>query len=95
MTGHFQFLRATVKFLAPTSVAGATGWDGTTGWRAFLEWAREGNVFRFYPDKNTLGTFVDCYLIEPMFDGGSLLDDFTRELPVLFRSDDGTPFTGF
>lgn len=44
------------RWIPTTTTANATGWDGATGWRAFLEWARLKNQFRFYPDKNS-GTF--------------------------------------
>lgn len=73
----------------------ATGWDGATGWGAFLKWARAGNVFRFFPDKDN-AAFVACV----MADGANaqpptLESDLTRRLAFRIRSTDGTPFTGY
>jgi hypothetical protein len=94
ITGRFEFLRATVRYVAPGTIVGATGWDGATGWGAFLAWAQEANIVRFYADKD-VGTYVECYLVEPTSGGGSLLEDFTREVSLTLRSTTGTPFTGF
>lgn len=60
----------------------ATGWNGALGVRAFLQWARDKNVVRFYPDAAS-GTFIDCYLVEPMKGGGEVEEDGTRR--VVFR----------
>src|SRR5688500_16995903 len=51
---HDQRLRGTVRHIpiVDTLSPVATGWDGATGFRAFLEWARAMNAFRFQPDKD-------------------------------------------
>jgi hypothetical protein len=74
----------------------ATGWDGATGWREFLEWARAGNVVRFISDKDTPGTYIECYLLEP-WEGppGVEDDDGTKQVHLKLVSDDGTAFSGF
>ena len=42
-----------------------TGWNGTLGWRAFLDWATRGYTFRFFPDRTDLSTHFECTLDEP------------------------------
>lgn len=50
------FLRGRVRSIPITDDAylAATGWDGATGWRAFLEWARRKKSCQFYPDVRNL-----------------------------------------
>lgn len=98
--GTDQFLEGDVPFIHTNTgdninATIATGWDGATGWRAFLEWARQKNQFRWYPDR-TSGTFVLCYLVEPM-NGAPQLDegDGTRRLHLKIRTADDSPFTGY
>lgn len=62
-----------------TSSPLATGWDGATGFRAFLQFARDKNLIRFYPDA-TLGTFIDSYFVAPMQDPPPSESDGTRRL---------------
>ncbi len=67
--GMEYVLEGSVRWIpsANTSYGGitVTGWDGATGWDAFLEWARDKNLLRFYPDKD-VGSYVTCYLDGPM-----------------------------
>ena len=81
----------------PTSDVGSVdGWDGSTGWRAFLEWAWEANQFDFYPDKD-VGTNWACYLEEPR-GGAPSLEPTTarRRLRLVIRSvSSSDPFTGY
>lgn len=87
LEGDFRWIPA-----SSTSDPVATGWDGSTGVRAFLEWARQKNSFRFFPDKNS-GTYLDCYLMEPMQGPPSLEDDGSRRLHLKIRS--ATAFDGY
>jgi hypothetical protein len=69
-------------------------WDGATGWRAFLAWARQKNVFRFYPDKDS-GTYYSCYIQEPTAGPPTLEDDMTRSVHLKLRTSDDSPITGY
>src|SRR5581483_7393698 len=66
--GTDYYLAGDITFIPTTDTADplATGWDGTTGVRAFLAWARDKNLLRFYPDATDATTHIDCYLVEPM-----------------------------
>lgn len=85
--GTDYVLAASVRYIPQTDTASpvATGWDGATGFRAFLAWARDKNLVRFYPDKDA-GTFIDCYLVEPMTGQPELEEDGTRVLALKLRS---------
>ena len=71
-----------------------TGWTGATGWRAFLQWARETNQFRFYPSA-ALGTFYLAYLVDPWDGAPEPGWDFTRRLSLRILSAAGVPFLGY
>lgn len=68
-------------------------WDGATGWRAFLEYARAKNPFTFYT-ANTDTTGVISYLVEPLNGEHSLEIDGTRRIRLVIRNTT-TPYTGF
>lgn len=72
-----------------------TGWDGNSGWRAFLEWAWEKNVIRFCPDQNDLGTYYNCYLVAPRSDKPELESNYTRKVFLVLRTSDGTVIVGY
>lgn len=63
----------------------ATGWDGATGVRAFLQWARDKNQLRFFPDASS-GTFLTCYLAEPMSGSPDPDADGSRRLKLVMRN---------
>jgi hypothetical protein len=88
-------LEGQVRWVPTTSTVTplASGWDGVTGWRTFLEWARAKNQFRFFPDKNS-GTYYTCYLVEPMQGGHDLEPDGTRSFPIKIRNT-SSPFDGY
>lgn len=98
-TGEDFILEGIVKWI-PTSDGTTpygediTGWDGSTGWRAFLAWARAQNEFRFYPDKDT-GTYKTCALLDPI-EGAPGLDQstMTRNLRIAIVTTD-SEFTGY
>jgi hypothetical protein len=71
----------------------ATGWDGATGFRAFLEWARDKNLVRLYGDAAG-GAFIDCYLVDPMTDTPTPEADGTRTIHLRFRNS-ASAFDGY
>ena len=71
----------------------ATGWDGTAKVREFLEWARQKNQFRFFPDA-TSGTYILSYLVEPMKGQPTPEVDGTRRLTITIRNT-STPYDGY
>jgi hypothetical protein len=99
IAGNDQVLEARVRWVpiadTVTPVA-ATGFDGAAGWRAFLEWARDKNVFRFYPDAAQTA-FLPCYLVEPITDHGQALEKGYkhRSIALKMRTSDGSAFTGY
>jgi hypothetical protein len=102
LTGVDQYLTGDVRWIPRVDITtpegnAYTGWEGSTGWRAFLEWARAKNVFNFYPDPvGAPTTFQPCYLVEPSKGPSGLEADFTRKLsPFTIRTSDGSVFTGY
>jgi hypothetical protein len=89
------YLAADLRWIPAANTAAplATGWDGVTGVRAFLAWARRKNLVRFYPDA-TSGTFIDSYLVDPMSGEPPLEDDGTRRIRLVLRSAT-TAFEGY
>lgn len=85
--GTAYVLEAVVRWVPMENTATplATGWDGATGWRAFLEWARKGNAFTFYPNVLTLGVLHTLYLEEPFDSAPTLEPDMTRAIRVKMR----------
>jgi hypothetical protein len=81
------YLEADVRFIptADTTSPLATGWDGTTGFNAFLMWARSKNEFRFYPDKDDT-SYIESYLVEPTTETPSLNGDGTRTVRLYIRN---------
>lgn len=96
-TGTDEFLEADFRWIpgVDTTDPLATGWDGATGWAAFLDWVRDMNAFRFYPDKDG-GTYYTCYLVEPLKGPPGSESDGTRRLHMKIV-DNGTQgaFTGY
>ncbi len=69
-------------------------WDGATGFRALLEWARAKNVVRWYGNRvGAPSTYTPCYLVEAS--APELEPDGTRKVTVTLRSSDGSAFTGY
>ena len=98
ITGTDAFLRGDWTWIPPSDGTDpvATGWDGATGVDAFLAWARQGNAFRFYPNKD-VGTYIECYLVSP--EGGrppdTPEDGWHHILGFTIRSVSGSAFTGY
>lgn len=77
-------LEGDVRWIPTTSTVTQTGWDGATGWRAFLEYARAKNKFNFYLD--AYGPSIESYLVEPL-DGEHTLElDGTRRIRLVIRN---------
>lgn len=85
--GTDYYLSGVVRWIPTTDSTSpvATGWDGSTGWRAFLEWARQKNAFRFYPDA-TSGTYIDSYLVEPMSGDHGVEANGNRSIRIVIRN---------
>jgi hypothetical protein len=77
-----------------TNYGPGAGWAGATGWRAFLEWAKCTNPFRFYPNA-ALGGNVLCYLVEPWDGAPEPGWDFTRRIRLVLTPVTAAPFTGY
>ena len=86
-------LEADIRWIPTTSTATQTGWDGATGWRAFLEYARAKNKFTFYPFTG-ISTGIESYLVDPLDGQHELEPDGTRRIRLVIRNTT-TPYTGF
>lgn len=62
----------------------ATGWQGSTGWRAFLESAWDVEEFDLYPDKDA-ATVEACQLLAPER-GQYELEQTTGQKRLTFRA---------
>jgi hypothetical protein len=74
------------------------GWEGAGGWRAFLEYARNGGDFTFYPDQDDESTGYICQLEAPIWIGTGGPDaDWVmhRRLPLTMRTADGSEIEGY
>lgn len=87
IVGTDFILKGTVRWIytANSTNPTQTGWDGLTGWRAFLEWARQKNAFRFFPDKD-VNTYITSYLVEPLDGAHSVEPDGTRSINLVIRN---------
>lgn len=94
--GRDYLLQADLAWIpgADTASPVATGWDGTTGVRAWLEWAQDKNVFRFFPDATDATTHFDCYLVDPMQGAPNAEPDGTTRLTIKIRNSTA-PFDGY
>lgn len=96
ITGVDYYLDVEARWipLANSSTPLATGWDGSTGWRGFMEWAQAKNPFNWYPDSTNTGSYVEAYLVEPMQGGPSIENDGSKRVRLLLRSRSGS-FEGY
>ncbi len=72
----------------------ATGWDGATGFAAFLTWARDKNLIRFYPDATDGAASIDCYLVEPARGAPDPEPNGQRRVRLVLRNP-STAFAGY
>jgi hypothetical protein len=87
ITGTDYVLEGTIRWI-PTTLTlnpSASGWDGASGVRAFLEWARQKNQIRFYPNKD-INTYITSYLVEPLDGKHTLEPDGTRNIRLVIRN---------
>lgn len=110
ITGTVYLLSGVVRFIPTSDVTAAsnpdgravTGWDGNEGWRAFLEWVRAGNEFRFYPDKTDSTTdhgfgangYFECSLDDPDVSPQPEPTNLTRRLSIVLTNLVG-PYEGY
>lgn len=92
-------LAATVRWIPTSDVTSTghapfTGWDGSAGWRAFLDYARGGDSFEFFPDRGS-GTSITSYLVEPWRGEPGQERDGTRNLRLVIASASTTQYTGY
>lgn len=87
--GEDFVLEGSIRWIPTTGSVSQSGWDGATGWRAFLSWARAKNEFRFYPDKDS-GTYYTSYLVEPVNGSHELEMDGTRTVHIKIRNASGS-----
>ncbi|MGN6110834.1 MAG: hypothetical protein ACTHU0_37375 [Kofleriaceae bacterium] len=95
--GTDYVLEGDVRWIPPNDTATplATGWDNpSSGFAAFLTYARQKNVIYFYPDQNDLLTYIACYLVEPLGAAGEREPDGTRHVRIKLRNST-TPFAGY
>ena len=96
VVGRDYYLQGLARWIPTTDSTGptATGWDGSTGFRAFLEWAQDKNAFRWFPDKNS-GTYITSYLFEPLADIAITPEaDGTRQVNLVMRNS-GSAYDGY
>lgn len=70
-----------------------TGWDGSTGWRAFIAWAAAKNTFDFYPDASS-GTYITSYAVDADTIIPTLEPDGTRRVRLTIRNG-STEYSGY
>lgn len=93
--GNDYILEGTIRWIPAANKTNPvqTGWDGSTGVRAFLEWARQMNEIRFYPDKDS-GTYITSYLMEPLDGKATVEPDGTRQFRLIITNVT-TPYDGY
>lgn len=81
------YLEGDIRFIPTDNLTNParTGWDGTTGVNAFLIWARDKNIFRFYPDKDA-ASYIESYLVEPTTTTPTIEGDGTRTIRLYIRN---------
>jgi len=95
LVGQHEILEGDVRFLPTSDASGVTGWDGPSGWRAFLVWAWAGKVFRFYPSAGG-GTFVQATLRAPRGSAAPAVeDDGTKSIRLVLVAQPGESFGGY
>jgi len=67
-----------------------SGWDGTVGWQAFLEWGKRAFQFRFFPDRDA-PDYVLSTLVDPIDNAPTLEPaDGTRNITLTLRNGSGS-----
>lgn len=92
ITGTDHLLQGDWRWI-PTSTTSnppATGWTNAGGVRDFLNYARNKNTFRYYPDVSG-STFYDAYLQDPMSGPPALEKNGNRRFTLVIRSASDVP----
>lgn len=84
LEGDLCYIPAATTTTVPSG--SQTGWDGAAGVRAFLAWARDKNVFTFYPDQTNGAVSFSCYLVDPMNGAPTVEADGTRRVKIKIRN---------
>lgn len=91
-------LAATARWIPTTDGTGfgvpITGWDGATGWRAFLSFARTGQTFEFFPDRD-LVTSITSHLVSPFTGEPPQERSGERSIRIVIASADSTTYDGY
>ncbi|KKN41950.1 hypothetical protein LCGC14_0718170 [marine sediment metagenome] len=92
LQGQARWIPTESGSLATTGVP-ISAIQGTDGWRAFLEWARDANEFRWIRDRDDAGTFILSRLVEA---GTPTLEaaDGTKNIALRIRNT-ATEFVGY
>lgn len=93
--GYDYYLQVDIRWIPTTDTDNpvATGWDGATKWRGFMEWALARNTFLYYPNKNE-ATNYESYLVSPLEGGPSLEPDGTKRITLIMRNPT-SPYEGY
>lgn len=59
--GFVGLLTGVVRRIPRLDIGSVTGWEGATGWDAFLRAADDFGLLRFIPDVTVPGTYWTCY----------------------------------
>lgn len=95
-----HILEGTLRWIPIANMASplATGWDGATGVRAFLDWAAS-NQFRWIPNRTSPGTFQTMWLLEPIEDIAAAVslesNHRYRSLRIVMRTADDSAIEGY
>lgn len=91
-----QLLQLEVLSIPP--VDGTTGYGTISGWdkwRQFLEQARTGTPFTFYPNKDDVGSAVSAILVEPKSGAPAAGWEQSRTLTLTLKRADGLRWAGY
>jgi hypothetical protein len=91
-----SILSGIVRRIPRVDTAGVTGWEGATGWDAFLtSWARDYQPFRWIYDATVPGTYTEVFLVEPMNGPPEEEPNRWKRLPLSMRRRDGLAWSGY
>lgn len=94
--GTWELLEGLFRWIPVSNTTNpvATGWDGATGFKSFLEWAWENNP-RFFPDKDA-GTYIEVIIMDDtFFNPPTSENDFTAKVRMKMLIASGSPVTEF
>lgn len=95
--GSRGILTGMVRRIPRVDTGSVTGWEGATGWDAFLAWARDAQPFRWYPDiVGNPSLYWTCYFADDEDPEGHD-EEITRHrtLTLTMRQADDAWFEGY